>query len=275
MSNPKSNPRADELMSREMENKTDCGPDTNANSRSSNLASIRTQMGMDMPPVRSSSGISSRVRVEDHSYEQGQMRKSSRRKWALGAAVAGGLAAGAYALLRTRNTSDSSGQKASNSLAGWLPNGKPVTIRKRQEVNARPSTVYAEWRKLEKLPNILSHLKSVEVLDESRSRWCAKGPLATEVCWFANITHDEPGRLIAWQAEDKADVPNSGRVQFSETPQGNTLIEVTLTYQPPAGDLGRSFAAAFGENPEHQIEDDLKKFKLNIEKSKSSSTAKS
>ena len=125
--------------------------------------------------------------------------------------------------------------------------------------------MYAEWRKLENLPNILSHLKEVKVLDEKRSLWTAKGPAGTEVNWYANITEDEPGRAISWQAEEKADVPNSGRILFSETPQGKTLIEVTLTYQPPAGAVGQAIAAAFGENPEKQITDDLKNFKKSIE----------
>ena len=227
-----------------------------------------TDLGMDMPPV-TVGAPTTHARYADKPYTQGQAKPKRKRKVALGAAILGGLAAGAYALYKNSGTSGSSTggtqQSAGNTLAALLPKGQAVTIRKRQEVEAKSSVVYAEWRKLENLPTILTHLKEVEVLNETRSKWTAKGPAGTEVNWFANITEDEPGRALAWRAEEKADVPNSGRILFSETPKGNTLIEVTLTYQPPAGSIGQAVAAAFGENPEKQISDDLKNFAETIE----------
>ena len=226
-----------------------------------------TDLGMDMPPV-TVGAPTTRSRYTEQPYVQGQAKPKRKRKVALGAAILGGIAAGAYALYKNSSSGSSAHQpqqSAGNTLAALLPKGQAVTIRKRQEVAAKSSAVYAEWRKLENLPNILSHLKEVEVLNETRSKWTAKGPAGTEVNWFANITEDEPGRALAWRAEEKADVPNSGRILFSETPKGNTLIEVTLTYQPPAGSIGQAVAAAFGENPEKQISDDLKNFAETIE----------
>lgn len=226
-----------------------------------------TDLGMDMPPVAAGAPVA-HARYAEQPYVQGQAKPKRKRKVALGAALLGGLAAGAYVLYKNSSTSparDNTQHGAGNTLAALLPKGQAVTIRKRQEVEAKSSVVYAEWRKLENLPTILSHLKEVDVLSETRSKWTAKGPAGTEVNWFANITEDEPGRALAWRAEDKADVPNSGRILFSETPKGNTLIEVTLTYQPPAGSIGQAVAAAFGENPEKQISDDLKNFADTIE----------
>ena len=226
-----------------------------------------TDLGMDMPPVTAGAPVA-HGRYSEQPYTQGQAKPKRKRKVALGAAILGGLAAGAYALYKGSGSAPAGGspqKSAGNTLAALLPKGQAVTIRKRQEVEAKSSVVYAEWRKLENLPTILSHLKEVEVLNETRSKWTAKGPAGTEVNWFATITEDEPGRALAWRAEDKADVPNSGRILFSETPKGNTLIEVTLTYQPPAGSIGQAVAAAFGENPEKQISDDLKNFADTIE----------
>ena len=263
-----------------MEDATNCEPDNMTNSKKGRNTDSRqrapynapehTHLGLDMPPVRTGAASHGpRVRTDQQPYTQGQMDSSSSRgrNVAIGAAVLGGLAAGAYALYKGLGSStNTDGSRSTGStLAAMLPKGEAVTIRKRQEVNAKSSVVYAEWRKLENLPNILSHLKEVKVLDNKRSHWTAKGPAGTEVNWYANITEDEPGRLIGWKAEDKADVPNNGRVTFSETPQGKTLIEVTLTYQPPAGTFGQAVAAAFGENPEHQVADDLKNFAKTIE----------
>ena len=253
---------AENVMSQKLEANTNCSP---------NIAGQQpTDLNTGLPPTRySGQPAGPRVRMDAGPYTEGQMTGSRTRgrNVAIGAAVLGGLAAGAYALYKQAQKSNAAGgnRAASNSIAGWLPNGEPVTIRKRRTVRAKSSQVYAEWRQLENLPNILTHLNSVEVIDQTRSRWCAKGPVGTEVCWFANITEDEPGRAISWQAEADADVPNSGRIVFSEKPNGDTLIEVRLTYQPPAGELGRAVAAAFGENPAQQIEDDLTNFKFAME----------
>ena len=253
---------AEKLVARQLEDNTNCEP---AASRP------RTDLGADMPPVRYSSANSGRnVRLDAPVHTEGQMnggkRRSTTGKVLTGAAILGGLAAGAYALYKSTQSSGSgSNPTIGNSIAGWLPNGEPITIRKRRTVRAKSSQVYAEWRKLENLPNILTHLNEVKVISEDRSYWCAKGPAGTSVCWYATITEDEPGRAISWQAEENAEVPNSGRIVFSEKPNGDTLIEVRLTYQPPAGDLGRAVAAAFGENPAQQIEDDLTNFKFAME----------
>ena len=245
---------AEKLVAKQLEDNTNCAP---SGSR------LNTDLQADMPPTTIGQKKGRRVRVNADTHTEGQMKAktSSKGKTFLGAAILGGLAAGAYALFKSNSGTRSVG----NSVAGWLPNGEPITIRKRRTIRAKSSAVYAEWRKLENLPNILSHLEAVEVLDDGRSFWKAKGPAGTSVSWYATITEDEPGRAISWQATKDAEVPNSGRIVFAEKPDGDTLIEVRLTYQPPAGELGRSVAAAFGENPAKQIEDDLTNFKFAME----------
>lgn len=244
---------AEKLVAKQLEDNTNCAPTGER---------LNTDLQADMPPTTIGQKKGRRVRVNADTHSQGQMKKKrSKGKTFLGAAILGGLAAGAYALFK----SDQGGRSIGNSVAGWLPNGEPITIRKRRTIRAKSSAVYAEWRKLENLPNILSHLEQVEVLDDGRSFWKAKGPAGTSVSWYATITEDEPGRAISWQATKEAEVPNSGRIVFAEKPDGDTLIEVRLTYQPPAGELGRSVAAAFGENPAKQIEDDLTNFKFAME----------
>ena len=39
----------------------------------------------------------------------------------------------------------------------------------------------------------MTHLKSVDVLSDTRSRWTVKAPLGQEVSWEADLTADEPG----------------------------------------------------------------------------------
>lgn len=121
--------------------------------------------------------------------------------------------------------------------------------------------LYAVWRDLPNLPNLMRHLQSVEVLDERRSRWTVKAPTGT-VSWEAEITADEPGRRLAWQSLPGAAIENHGEVLFRPAP-GNrgTEVVVRLAYRPPAGSVGAVVARVVGEEPSQQLRDDLTRFK--------------
>ena len=133
-------------------------------------------------------------------------------------------------------------------------------------IQASPDQVYAQWRDFERLPTFMYHLKSVEVTDERRSHWVAKGPAGTTVEWDAEIVEDVPGRRIAWRSTEDASVENSGSVQFQPAPAGQgTEVRVALEYEPPGGALGKVVAKLFGEEPNQQLADDLRRFKQLIE----------
>jgi uncharacterized membrane protein len=128
--------------------------------------------------------------------------------------------------------------------------------------------LYAFWRDLENLPTIMSHLESVNVIDERRSHWVAKAPkiVGGSVEWDAEIVEDRPNARIAWRSLPGADVDNLGAVDFSLAPgDRGTVVRVKLEYSPPAGRIGSWFAKLFGENPESQIREDLRNFKRVME----------
>jgi len=126
--------------------------------------------------------------------------------------------------------------------------------------------LYRFWRNFENLPRFMSHLESVQVLDDRRSRWTAKGPAGSNVSWDAEIINEEDGRLIAWRSLQGADVDNAGSVRFVEADGGRgTQVRVVLDYIPPAGAVGAWVAKMFGEEPSTQIKDDLRRFKQLME----------
>jgi uncharacterized membrane protein len=72
--------------------------------------------------------------------------------------------------------------------------------------------------------------------------------------------------LIRWRSVDGARVPNSGVVRFTPVAGGRaTEVRVELEYAPPGRALGALVARAFGEHPQQQISDDLRRFKQVIE----------
>ena len=115
----------------------------------------------------------------------------------------------------------------------------------------------------------MSHLKEVRVLDEKRSHWVACGPAGYTVEWDAEIINDEPNALIAWRSLEGSDVDHAGSVRFVPAPGGagdrGTEVKVVMDYIPPAGRLGALIAKLFGEEPQQQIQEDLRKFKRIME----------
>ena len=135
-------------------------------------------------------------------------------------------------------------------------------------VNKTPWELYQYWRDFTNLPKIMSHLESVTVIDDKRSHWVAKAPAIAggKVEWDAEIINDEPNALIAWRSLADADVDNAGSVRFVPAPgDRGTEVKVVIDYIPPAGRLGKWVAKLFGEAPDQQIEDDLRKFKRVME----------
>lgn len=145
------------------------------------------------------------------------------------------------------------------------PTAKPIFVEHSVVIERSPSEVYSFWRKLENLPQIMSHLESVSELDERRSRWVAKAPLGTSVEWEAEIVNDKPNERIGWHSLPGATVDNAGSVQFESLPNGHTRLHVALSYRPPAGPLGTTISKMFGEEPSQKIAEDLQKFKTDLE----------
>jgi uncharacterized membrane protein len=112
----------------------------------------------------------------------------------------------------------------------------------------------------------MKHLEEVSVTSDTQSHWRAKAPAGTTVAWDAEITVDHPGELLAWHSLAGADIDNAGTVRFERGPGGRgTVVRVDLLYRPPGGKAGALIAKLFGEEPEMQIDQDLRRFKQLIE----------
>ncbi|MEH1167367.1 SRPBCC family protein [Micromonospora sp. CPCC 205539] len=133
-------------------------------------------------------------------------------------------------------------------------------------VNRSPAEAYRFWRDVENLPRFMAHLESVRADDLRRSHWVAHGPVGRRVEWDAEIIDDQPNTSITWRSLPGTRVPNAGRVRFVPAPgDRGTEVRVELRYAPPAGALGRVVAKLFGEEPEQQVRDDLRRFKQVLE----------
>ena len=138
--------------------------------------------------------------------------------------------------------------------------GRSVTINRGRE------ELYAFWRDFKNLPRFMHNVHGVAITDQSHSHWIIEAPGGKTVEWDSQITQDEPGRLIAWQSLEGASVRNSGKVEFLDSPDDRgTVVRVTLTYDPPAGAVGKLIARLFQKEPKVQARQDLRRFKQLME----------
>jgi uncharacterized membrane protein len=142
-----------------------------------------------------------------------------------------------------------------------------INITEQITVNATKEKVYAFWRELSNLPKFMTHLKSVEEMDNNRSKWTANTPGdMVDIVWNAEITREKDGEYIGWQSVEGSMIDNAGKVEFKETLNGTgTELTVDINYFPPAGSIGRGIASIFNGMFEKMIREDIQGFKDYVE----------
>ena len=171
-----------------------------------------------------------------------------------------GVSTGEADAVLGRHRDDVTGAAATVNARKALKVERSVTIARARH------DLYEFWRDFSNLPQFMEHLESVRVDSPTRSHWKAKAPADTSVEWDAEIVNDVPDEIIAWKSVGDPDVANAGAVNFSDAPgDRGTIVKVTLDYEPPAGKLGALVARLFGENPDRQVREDLRKFKQLME----------
>ena len=188
-----------------------------------------------------------------------------KRRDATGAALAvvGGLLGvrGATGHCQVKDALDKT--DGNTNLQGWL-SGK-VEVQKAVTINKSQSELFAFWRNFENLPKFMNHLESVIVVDETRSHWKANAPLGYTVEWQAEITNEVLNEKIEWRSMEGSEIPNTGKVEFRPTTNRGTEVVVHLTYEAPGGKIGALAAKIFGEEPNQQVSEDLRRFKSLME----------
>ena len=146
--------------------------------------------------------------------------------------------------------------------------GRAVTI------NRPVADVYRHFRDFANLPGFMENVVSIEVKDRVTSHWVVKAPAGRTVEWDAKVTDEAENRHIAWASQPGADVPNSGRVDFRDAGARGTVVTATITYDPPAGIVGKIVAKMFQREPAIQARRDLRRFKQLMETGEIATPAK-
>jgi uncharacterized membrane protein len=192
---------------------------------------------------------------------------------ALGLAGLGLIARGASGWCPVTAAFDSDSQYDTDATKRHLGGSHGVIVEDAITIYRPVSEVYSYWRNLENLSRFMDHLEEIRVTDRFHSHWVARGPLGVRVEWDAEIINDIPPSLLSWKSVGRSDVTSAGSVRFKPAGEHATQVRVKLQYDPPAGKLGATVAWLLGEDPQHQVAEDLHRFKQLLESGEASTAA--
>ncbi len=149
-----------------------------------------------------------------------------------------------------------------------------IEVRESFTINAPPDVLFQFWRRFSEFPRFMRHVESVEELDDRTSHWVVRAPAGRTIEWDAEIVEEVPGERLHWRTIGDADVRHGGQVEFRPATGGRgTVASIHLSYEAPAGEAGATLAKLFGEEPEIQVREDLRRFKRLIETGEIPTTA--
>ncbi|HEU4560353.1 MAG TPA: SRPBCC family protein [Longimicrobium sp.] len=143
------------------------------------------------------------------------------------------------------------------------PDEGGVSVHASITVNRPAEQAYAVWRDFTNAPTYMDRIASVEILDDTRSRWTATGPMGRSWTWESEVVEDSPGELIAWESLPGSELPNRGWVQFLTSGHDGRQTEIRyfVEFDPPGGVIGDAIAHAFHDAPREMIRGDLRRFR--------------
>lgn len=138
-------------------------------------------------------------------------------------------------------------------------------VAKEIEINAPVAEVFALFSRFDHFSRWMKGIKSVEWSAPNLTRWMAEAPDGAHLEWEAEVTELEPGRHLAWHSTS-GDVEAEGVARFVPTPQGTTLLRLILSYALPHGQGEGTSVAAFVDNLDQRLSEDLIWFRLHAER---------
>jgi uncharacterized membrane protein len=149
-----------------------------------------------------------------------------------------------------------------------LGGDRGVRIEESITIRRAPRDLYSFWRQLKNLPQVFSHLCSVEATGPRTSHWVLEGPGGTKFEWDAEIINDIKPELIAWRSLPGSDIASAGSITFRESVRGGqeaTDLTVVMQYDAPGGLAARGLAWLAGMGPETVVREELSRFKESFE----------
>ncbi len=186
------------------------------------------------------------------------------------AALLTGGALAAYGMSRRSPRGAALGLAGSLLALQGVKSGPAAALFKRElraqravTINRSASDLYELWRNDENAPLWMEHIEAVHKLSSTRSHWVMRGPGGVRIEWDSELTEDRHGHAIAWRSLPGSQFEQAGRVEFEELANGRgTEVRLKMIYRLPGGIFGSSLATLMGVEPEQQMRENLRHFKM-------------
>jgi uncharacterized membrane protein len=147
-----------------------------------------------------------------------------------------------------------------------LTQGRGIKVERTVTIARPAQELYQFWRGLENLPRLIPQVTSVTTNGPTRSHWVVAGPGGSSVEWDAEIVADRGSELIAWRSVGGSDIEHAGSIRFTAAAgDRGTEVKVILNLALPAGRIGGLAATLFGEDPDQELREGLRRFKQIME----------
>jgi len=143
---------------------------------------------------------------------------------------------------------------------------RAVNIRTSFIVKKPRELVYNSWRQLNNLPLFMQHLKTVKIKDDIHSQWKIQLIGGVSVDWEAEILKEVPGTELSWRSLPGSMIETAGKIVFHDTAEGNTRLDIMVSYRPPAGFIGANVADMLNPAFADMVSEDIYAFRQFIEK---------
>jgi uncharacterized membrane protein len=166
--------------------------------------------------------------------------------------------------MQTRHTSPRTSSRrarvSTSKTKAAVASGEGTKAQIAMTINRSPEELYTFWRNFENLPKVLEHVESIQILDDTRSRWRVRQTEDKFLEWEAVIINDKRNEMISWRTVEGSDVAHAGSIWFNPAP-GDLGTEVRLQVDYDLGSLKEGLAKLLRRSPEQQMHEDLRHFK--------------
>ena len=104
-----------------------------------------------------------------------------------------------------------------------------MLLKKKLTINASAQQVFDYWADFRHFQQFIPIIKSIEILDDRRSRWLIHAPLGHNVSFESLITTFEPGKTLIWESSH-ADGFARGELRLFER-DNKTRVELDFEYK--------------------------------------------
>jgi uncharacterized membrane protein len=141
-----------------------------------------------------------------------------------------------------------------------------VHVRRSITIDKGPEELYRAWRQPENLVRFVAVAKSVDRIDDKRSRWIAEIPGLGVESWTSEIVEDQENRLLSWRTTDNPRIHQEGTVRFVPAPNDlGTEVRLEIKSHIPGGPAASTAAKLVGRSPQDYVSRTLHNFKQLME----------